>query len=288
MIGQRARYLGWRPEGKHTVLIVDIDDFQSYCLSGRLSEQAIQELKNRFLELVTGTVRGRLPGDHLVAPRSDSVVIVARLPDGGLPVAEPSYPHPLPGDVRATVTNVAARVREAVTPVLPGLTVSLGIGLLCTRPSQIAESFAAAQDALAVGRTLGGGNRTVFYQDLAMHRLLARIGPEAELERFVREEIGPLIEYDRRRGSQLVYTLEVYLDSGCHLERAAARLFVHRNSLKYRLKRIREIVRLPAFEGERLVSLAFAVKAHRVLEERHRAGARAVPPADRPTRAGLP
>lgn len=265
VIQQRARYLGWKLEGKRTVLIADLDDFQSFCLSGRLSEQAIQEVKKRFSTVTAETVYRTLPGNHVVAPRSDSAVIIAHVPDEIVPCPAPPYPCSLPPDARAVVEDLALRVKEAAARVLPNLTVSVGVGLLCSSPGQIAASFAAASDALGVNRAIGLANRTVLYQDLGIYRLLLRIGPEAELRRFVQEEIGPLIEHDRTRRSQLVRTLEVFLDSGCHLERAASRLYVHRNSLKYRLARIRQLLCLPALEGERLVSLAFAVKVHHLL-----------------------
>ena len=269
VIRQRAGYLGWRLEGKRTVLIVDLDDFQTFCLSGRLSEQAIQELKRRFLQVVADTARRSLPGDHVVAPRSDSVIVLAEVPDPAPAPPDTAYPRPLPPPLRAALAELATTVKEATARVLPGLTVSAGIGLLCNSASQIAESFRAACDALTVARAVQGSNCIAFYQDLGIYRLLLKMDT-GELERFVAEEIGPLVDYDRRRGSQLVRTLEVFLDSGCCLERAAARLYVHRNSLKYRLRRIKELLRLVDLEGERMASVAVAIKAHRLLTQRQR------------------
>ncbi|MBC7340761.1 MAG: PucR family transcriptional regulator [Firmicutes bacterium] len=270
VIRQRAGYLGWKLVGKRTVLVVDLDDFQSFCLSGRLTEQAIQEVKRHFLAEVEETTRRVLPGQHIVGPRSDSAVIVAEPPDvtGRLP-SSADCPRPLPPQVRAVIEDLARKVKEATARVLPGITVSVAVGLLCDSPSQIASSFQAASAALELTRNPGRGDRVIFYQDLGIHRLLLRMGPLAELERFVEEEIGPLIEHDRRHGSQFVHTLEVFLDCGCRLEKAAARLYVHRNSLKYRLTRIKKLLRVDELEGERLSSLALAVKAHRVMTRHH-------------------
>lgn len=272
VISQRAGYLGWKLGGKRTVLVVDLDDFQSFSLSGRLTEQAIQEVKRHFLAVVGETTRRVLPGQHIVGPRSDSAVIVAELPPdvtGRLPSSEEDYPRPLPPQVRTVIEDLARKVKEATARVLPGITVSVAVGLLCDSPSQIASSFQAASAALELTRNPGGGDRVIFYQDLGIHRLLLRLGRLAELERFVEEEIGPLVEHDRRHGSQFVHTLEVFLDCGCRLEKAAARLYVHRNPLKYRLTRIKKLLRLDELEGERLSSLALAVKAHRVLTRHH-------------------
>jgi DNA-binding PucR family transcriptional regulator len=63
------------------------------------------------------------------------------------------------------------------------------------------------------------------------------LGP---LERLVE----PLVGYDRERGSDLIRTLQVYLATGANASEAADRLFLHRNSLLYRLVRIGELTGL--------------------------------------------
>lgn len=56
--------------------------------------------------------------------------------------------------------------------------------------------------------------------------------------------VEPLISYDLERGSDLVRTLRVYFAVGANASEAADRLFLHRNSLLYRLARVRELTGL--------------------------------------------
>ena len=61
------------------------------------------------------------------------------------------------------------------------------------------------------------------------------------MESFVKEWLGALLDYDAVHGAQLVTTLSEYLDSGGSYDSSATALSVHRSTLKYRLRRIREV-----------------------------------------------
>jgi DNA-binding PucR family transcriptional regulator len=61
------------------------------------------------------------------------------------------------------------------------------------------------------------------------------------MERFVREWLGALLNYDAIHGTQLVLTLREYLECGGSYDSSARALSVHRSTLKYRLKRIRDV-----------------------------------------------
>jgi len=74
-------------------------------------------------------------------------------------------------------------------------------------------------------------------------RLLEELGVSPDLRPF-RELVAPLVLYDAERGSDLVRTLTVYFDCGENASEAADRLFLHRNSVPYRLERVRELTGL--------------------------------------------
>ncbi|MGI8910738.1 MAG: PucR family transcriptional regulator [Rubrobacteraceae bacterium] len=76
-----------------------------------------------------------------------------------------------------------------------------------------------------------------------LQRLLEELSHSQDLEPFA-GLVRPLIEYDRERSSDLVRTLRVYFACGANTSSAADRLFLHRNSMLYRLERIRELTGL--------------------------------------------
>src|SRR5262249_3402183 len=72
-------------------------------------------------------------------------------------------------------------------------------------------------------------------------RLLSEVPNTAGVERFIRSWLGALLDYDARKHSDLIDTLTEYLECGGSYDAAARSLSVHRNTLKYRLQRIREL-----------------------------------------------
>jgi DNA-binding PucR family transcriptional regulator len=78
---------------------------------------------------------------------------------------------------------------------------------------------------------------------LETERLLRELAHSRALAPF-RALVVPLVEHDRERRSDLVKTLKVYFDTGANASEAADRLFLHRNSMLYRLSRVEKLTGL--------------------------------------------
>jgi len=74
-------------------------------------------------------------------------------------------------------------------------------------------------------------------------RLLRELARSPDLAPFG-ELVRPLVEHDRERRSDLVRTLQAYFAAGSNVSEAADRMFLHRNSMLYRLERIRKLTGL--------------------------------------------
>jgi DNA-binding PucR family transcriptional regulator len=83
----------------------------------------------------------------------------------------------------------------------------------------------------------------------------------ATVERYVRQWLGPLIDYDDRKDSELVATLSGYLECGGSYDGAAKALSVHRSTLRYRLDRIREVLGQDLGDADTRFNLQLATRA---------------------------
>jgi DNA-binding PucR family transcriptional regulator len=90
---------------------------------------------------------------------------------------------------------------------------------------------------------------------------LAEVGELSAIDRFVEEWIGVLVAYDTKQGADLVSTLSSFLECRGNYDAAAAALSVHRNTLKYRLRRIREISGHDLKDADTLFNLQLAARA---------------------------
>jgi len=133
------------------------------------------------------------------------------------------------------------KLRGAVLHELGGGRVRVGVGGSCGRVGDFPRSYREAQTALRVQAGSQGPERVTVFDELGVYRLLSRLEDTAEVERFVRDWLGALLDYDARKQSELVRTLSVYLERGGNYNATAEALVVHRSTLKYRLQRIREL-----------------------------------------------
>lgn len=95
--------------------------------------------------------------------------------------------------------------------------------------------------------------------------LLFALRTAPELAAFVDQQLGPLLDHDRRRGQELVRTLESYLDNGCRKAQAARELHLERQSIYHRLERIEALLGVDLADGETLLTLHLALRARRLL-----------------------
>jgi DNA-binding PucR family transcriptional regulator len=103
------------------------------------------------------------------------------------------------------------------------------------------------------------------YDELGVYRLLA-CGEEAETGRFIREWLGVLIDYDTSNGSDLVETLRQYYEHGGNYDATARALVIHRSTLRYRLRRIRDLSGYDLNAVDSQLNLHLATRAWHVLE----------------------
>jgi sugar diacid utilization regulator len=156
-------------------------------------------------------------------------------------------------------------LRAATLRELGGGRARIGVGEVCERVADFPRSYRQARLALRLLAVAEWDDRVVCFDDLGVYRLLAGVDDLAEVERFVQHWIGELLAYDQQRGADLVRTLAFYLDRGGSYSATSSALVVHRNTLKYRLQRIRQISGLDLSDPETCFNLQLATRAWQTL-----------------------
>ena len=157
------------------------------------------------------------------------------------------------------------QLRRAVMSDLGGQ-VRVGVGGPAARPSELPRSLREAGFALRLQQTLLPGNTACEYPKLGIFRMLAAIPDLSDVDTFVREWLGSLLDYDARRKAELVHTLTQYLEHGGNYDATAAELSVHKSTLKYRLQRIRELTGLELNDPDVHFNLQLATRAWGTLQ----------------------
>lgn len=103
------------------------------------------------------------------------------------------------------------------------------------------------------------------FRDLGIYRIISSIQNQQDLWDFCTDTIGPLVEHDRRHNSDLVRTLETVIDHGGNLKAAAADLFIHYNTIRYRFRLIEKIFKKELSDPATYQNVSLALKVYRFL-----------------------
>lgn len=107
--------------------------------------------------------------------------------------------------------------------------------------TDIQHSYEEAQEAIRIAHALGQTQGVITFAELGLLHWLYHLPPEKQADNVYLAHLHTLAAYDQERGTELVKTLEQYLDHGGTLVGTAQALFVHRNTLLHRLERIQEL-----------------------------------------------
>jgi len=162
--------------------------------------------------------------DHL--SRAGGAYLISRT-EGGIHVLLPAAPNPELGPLRA-----------ALAERLGGDDLRLGAGGPA-EPEQVGRSLREARYALQVCRLEGW--EAAGFEDLGTYRLLLSMADPDALRAFSDAMLKPLDDYDREQGGELTPSLRAFLQHNARWETAAAELFVHRHTLRYRMRKVEEL-----------------------------------------------
>jgi sugar diacid utilization regulator len=178
----------------------------------------------------------------------------------------------VPAADEADARRVAGVVARELHAGLQGFTFAVGHSRVATDPVDLYragnEALLAANVAEAVPVLDPEAPAAVLaFEETGAYRLLLPAMSEdpAELQRFYAETVEPLVAYDEQYETELVQTLETFLDCDGNVAGTAQRLFTHRHTVRYRLERVRELSGLDVGSTDGREKLGLGLKAMRVL-----------------------
>jgi sugar diacid utilization regulator len=165
---------------------------------------------------------------------------------------------------------VAARAAEAVLremeAALAGYTFAIGRSRIAEDPADLPRAVAEALLAANVAQGGSDGPALAFEQTGAYRLLLSAMSENpAELQRFYAETVEPLVAYDEQYETDLMRTLETFLEADGNVAGTAQRLFTHRHTIYYRLERVRDLSGLDVSSSDGREKLSLGLKSMRVL-----------------------
>jgi len=239
-IARRLKVFGLDPQALHMVMIVEIDDrggAKAQAVPQRLHWAVDEFMAERRLLCIS-------------ASREDRVVVL--LQPGEL--AE--------GDIRALAGELLATVQG----VLPDRGVLVGLGRPHPCLVDLRRSYYEASYAIRICKLRGDCDMVAGYAELGSYSLLLGLQDTPSLGVFCDSVLGKLQEHDEQSSCDLLPSLAAFLEANGRWGDAADKLFIHRHSLRYRMKRVQQITGRDLADSQDRMEFYLALRAREFMD----------------------
>lgn len=219
----RAQQMGITLSGSLRVLCCRLENLEELALEHGWDTSRADRMRRDVLRALRRCEAGR--GLTLASLRGNSITAIAA------------------GLSRGTIREFINGLCLSVHDLEPDLRVAWGVSQAHQDPANLPRAFDEARTAQSAAHRFGGAS-IFLYEELGIVRLLLGSGDAPDVQAFIREVTGPLIEYDERNDGSLLRTLRAFFDADCSQRVAAERLFIHHKTLRYRLERIKQLTGL--------------------------------------------
>lgn len=131
----------------------------------------------------------------------------------------------------------------------------------------IAKSYNQALKMFRIVHQYHDNANALFYDDLGIYKILLSIEDEAIITEFVNETVEPIIKYDQFNQADLFTTLATYLKHSGSVKETATEMFVHRNTVNYKIKKLEELLNVDFSLLETQTTYAVGIMLHHIYKD---------------------
>ncbi|MGB3633517.1 MAG: helix-turn-helix domain-containing protein [Rubrobacteraceae bacterium] len=238
-VRERAHYLGidFR-HGPFRIFVARHGSLSGYLEKNFSNPRSVGYARSKLLalarNLTVGSESGMVgaEGDHLISlvPGSDN------------------DPH-----------RMAENLLENIRKEFPGLPVCVGVSAPCEDPKDFAPHYEEIRSLLKFAESLGACEKPIHYDEWKVYGLLLRSAERKDVLDLSHRVLRPLLAQDHNGQGELLPTLQAYIDNNLSPSRTAKALYVHPNTVKYRIKRISELLDLDLDDLDNVLTVKVAL-----------------------------
>ncbi|MGI6028703.1 MAG: PucR family transcriptional regulator [Candidatus Heteroscillospira sp.] len=143
--------------------------------------------------------------------------------------------------------------------------VVIGVGGGCADILELKRSFNEALEAIRISGFMASPQPVNWFEKLMVYNILGSGVPQDVLQKFYESSVGQLASYDKENNTNLLETLEVYLLENRNISAAAQKLYIHRNTMNYRINKIKQVLGTDFDDSEKLLKLQIGIRVMRIM-----------------------
>lgn len=248
-IMEQANYLGVNLSGKYRIVVIQMHEPEGLPNQKKTADEGhLMEVRENIKKSIETEFRSYGMRHLMVLSQPNAAVVL-------LPAELFSR------DLLITIlTNIMNRGEGKYH-----ISMKAGVGTAYEYIEDFKKSYQEAKNALAISKIVTKEQKVYFYENLGIYSLIAQITNGKFLDDYIESRIGKLIKADQMQEGELCETLETYLEHNCNANATAEALFIHRNTMRYRMDKIKRILDDDINDMSMFLELklAFAIKRYR-------------------------
>lgn len=140
----------------------------------------------------------------------------------------------------------------------------IAIGILAGSIKELKKSLKTAQASGRIAKKLGLRRPVIVYDSIRHYDLILNNIDEQSADELINSTLAGLIDYDNKHNSELLATLLAFFENNRNKVKTAESLHIHLNTLKYRLKKIQELLGSDIDDSETAFKLEFCLRLYRL------------------------
>ncbi|MCL5986853.1 MAG: PucR family transcriptional regulator ligand-binding domain-containing protein [Actinobacteria bacterium] len=230
--------LGFDNYPRHIIVKVDVESNSKSCNISVERETKSNNISNKLMEHFLSYFGHEIP----IIFKGESIIALV----------------PCKNNKNESIWKWANTFLESIKEELTDFDVKIGVSNCFTGLNNLAKHLGEAELAIDIMRKVNTNSNIGFFYKLLPYYMLTDLKNTELIHEYFSLTIEPLLNHDKRFNNDLFNTLKTFIKNDGNILNTARKLFIHRNSLYYRLKKIRQIldIQLDSFEDKFLVDLA--------------------------------
>ncbi|WP_338536300.1 PucR family transcriptional regulator [Helicovermis profundi] len=167
-------------------------------------------------------------------------------------------------DSNKKINLIAQMIKESLNAKVASIKFKMGIGRETMGLANVYKSLKDAEKAVDATKNYVDGD-IINFETLGIYKIFCQDNLKEELISFYKSTLEPLVEYDRKRDTELVKSLRIYFETNGNLKKMSEKLFTHYNTVLYRINRIQEITKRNLNDEMDRYGLETSMKIMRIL-----------------------
>lgn len=249
VVYSKAAELGWNMDTSHIAVVFDTNNYNKHIVRNEMNEKQIKEFRNELISELIDMIK-RIQGIYPVIRQELVFTSIFKLTSS------------------SSENRIIQSCHEIIYYIQKkyGIDLLVGVSTVCKELTGLSARLMEAKDVIEIIKDMKSTSLAT-YDQVGLEIIVNRIIMDTNLKQTFIKRMLDLADYDIQYSSDLIQTLRVLVNNQGNVAQTARNLNVHRNTIKYRIQKIEEIIGISLSSANVFLNISILLKIYDIREK---------------------